>query len=43
MSFDHILNKLAEKHILAGNKDFAYRLVEASEKECSHSSHIKSA
>ena len=36
MSFDHILNKLAEKHILAGNKDFAYRLVEASEKECSH-------
>jgi hypothetical protein len=36
MSLDHILNKLAEKHILAGNKDFAYRLVEASEKECAH-------
>jgi hypothetical protein len=34
MSFDHILNKLAEKKALEGNTDFAYRLIEAAEKEC---------
>jgi len=34
MSFDHILNKLAEKHALAGNNEFAFRLIEASAKEC---------
>jgi hypothetical protein len=34
MSFDHILNKLAEKHALAGNNELAFRLIEASAKEC---------
>jgi len=38
MSFDHILNKLAEKKALEGDSEFAYRLVEAAEKakECDY-------
>ena len=39
MSVVDILNKLAEKHIVSGNNEYAYRLVEAvdsSEKECGY-------
>jgi hypothetical protein len=32
MSFDHILNKLAEKKAAEGNTEFAYRLIVAAEK-----------